>query len=486
MIKIFKYISIYFLVMALFSACTKDFLDVQPPTEVMDDFYTSEANAESAIVGCYDPMAWDGNHNSIPFFFGDIIGRDGYKGGDVGGDQDWMDNLINFNYTSNNYMLNIAWKDYYIAINRANSTMENIEKMSEDIISSDKKNLLIGEAKFIRAWFYFELVKTWGSVPLVDHVLSPSEYQQELAPENAIWALIESDLADAAKVLPAKNAVGEEWNGRATKGAADALRVKAYIFQKKWDQAYSLSNEIINSGIYRLETNYADVFKMENENNDEIIFSIQFEESGNGTYGDENEGNMFCVYMTTRGHSFSNVGGWGFNCPTNDFAKEFEVGDIRKDATIIFDGDTLWEGTPDEQTFDTKFPTNIDRMNNQKYALPPSQQPAVFSDAAKNWIAIRYADLLLWNAEAAFYTGNDWNTPLQEVRSRVGLGPSPYEGIQAIYHERRVELGMEGHRFWDVVRQGRGEEVWGSYGFIEGIHSHFPISQEQLDLSNLW
>jgi len=481
-----KYIAVSILFLGLLNSCTKDFLEVQAPTEVLEDFYTSEANAESAIVGCYDPMGWDGNHNSIPFFFGDIIGHDGYKGGDVGGDQDWMDNLINFNYTSDNYMLNVAWTDYYIAINRANSAMENIAEMSTDIISADKKNLLIAEAKFVRAWFYFELVKTWGEVPLVDHVLNPSEYQQELASEDAIWQLIESDLSSAATYLPAKNAAGPEWNGRATKGAADALRAKAYIFQQKWDEAKALTDEIIGSGVYRLEANYADVFKMENEFNDEIVFSIQFQESGNGTYGNENEGNMFCVYMTTRGHPFANVGGWGFNCPTKNFADEFEEGDLRKDATLIFNGETLWEGTADEQTFNTDFPTNIDKMNNQKYALPPSQQPAVFSDASKNWIAIRYADVLLWNAEAAFHTGGDWETPLQLVRTRAGLGPSPFDGLAAIYHERRVELGMEGHRFWDVVRQGRGQEILGQYGFVEGVHNHFPVSQDQLDLSDLW
>jgi hypothetical protein len=118
--------------------------------------------------------------------------------------------------------------------------------------------------------------------------------------------------------------------------------------------------------------------------------------------------------------------------------------------------------------------------------LPPSEQPADFSDASKNWILIRYADVLLWNAEAAFHAGGDWQTPLQKVRDRVGLGPTPYSGLDAIYHERRVELAMEGHRFWDVVRQGRGEELYGQYGYVEGVNNHFPIPQDQLDLSDIW
>ena len=474
------------LLLLISSSCKKEFLDVKPPTQVMEDFFTSEENATLAIIGCYDVMGWDGEHNTIPFFFGDIIGRDGWKGGDVGGDQDWMDNLINFTYTPDNYMLNIAWKNYYIGINRCNTAIENIGKMSNDMISDEAKAQLIAQAKFVRGYFYFELIKTWGKVPLVDHVLSPSEYQQPLASEEDIWNFIEGDFKAAAAVLPEKSAQDPTDIGRATKGAANAFLAKAYIFQKKWAEAKQLTDQIIHSGQYSLLPNYEDVFKMENENNDEIIFSIQFKETGNGDYGDENEGSMLEVYMQTRNAPFAGIGGWGFNCPTQELVDQYEDGDPRKAATIIHDGETLWGGTSDETTFDTKFATNIDHYSNKKYVLPPSQQPADFSDASKNWILIRYAEVLLWNAEAAFHTGGDWQTPLQQVRDRVGLGPTPYSGIDAIYHERRVELAMEGHRFWDIVRQGRGEEVLGQYGFIEGINNHFPISQDQLDLSDIW
>ena len=155
-------------IILLFPSCSEDFLETSPPTEVMEDFYTSVENANLAIVGCYDVLGWVGQHNTIPFFFGDIIGRDGHKGGDIGGDQDWMDNLINFSYTSDNYMINRAWVNYYIAINRSNSAIENIEKMSSEIISDEKRGQLVAEARFVRGYFYFELIKTFGKVPLVD------------------------------------------------------------------------------------------------------------------------------------------------------------------------------------------------------------------------------------------------------------------------------------------------------------------------------
>jgi len=468
------------------TSCKKDFLDTPAPTLNMEDFFTSETNAKLAITGCYDVMGWDGQHNTIPFFFGDIIGRDGWKGGDVGGDQDWMDNLINFTYTPDNYMLNISWKNYYIGINRCNTAMENITEMSSDIISDESKANLIAQARFVRGYFYFELVKTWGKVPLIDHVLSPSEYQQPLAEESEVWTFIEEDFRAAADILPVRSALAAEDIGRAAKGSALAFLAKAYIYQKKWAEAKQITDQIITSGEYALLPNFEDVFLMENENNEEIVFSIQFKETGNGDYGDENEGTMQCVYMQTRNHPFSGIGGWGFNCPTQELVDQFEEGDLRMEATIIHNGEILWEGTSDEAVFNTTFATNKDHYSNQKYVLPASQQPGDFSDASKNWILIRYAEVLLWNAEAAYYAGGDWQTPLQQVRDRVGLGPTPYSGIDAIYHERRVELAMEGHRFWDVVRQGRGQELYGEYGFVEGINNHFPIAQDQLDLSDIW
>ncbi len=482
--RIIKYtfIIIGLLVIGL-TSCSKDFLETRPPTQVMEDFFTSEDNANLAVVACYDVMGWDGNHNTIPFFFGDIIGKDSHKGGDIGSDQDWMNTLIQFTYTPDNYMLNTAWTNYYVGVNRCNTTIDNIEKMSSEDISDEAKKQYVNEIRFVRAFFYFELVKTWGKVPLVKNVLSPSEYQQPLAEESEIWSFIEEDLIAAAAGLNDKSSTDI---GRANKGAANAMLAKAYIYQQKWAEAKTVTSDIIESNEYHLLANFEDIFKSDNENNDEIIFAIQFEETGNGEFGDANEGSMFCIYQQTRKHPFAGIGGWGFNCPTQELVDQFEEGDTRLEATIIRDGETLWEGTSDEATFNIDYPTNIDKYSNQKYVVPLSLQPSDFSDSSKDWIEIRYADVLLWDAEANFHTGGDWESSLNSVRQRAGLGASPYNGIEAIYHERRVELAMEGHRFWDIVRQGRGAEVLGDAGFREGEHNHFPIPQNQLDLSELW
>lgn len=487
--KIFKYTLFTVLslgVIGFIASCSDDHMLIYPSEIVDVDYWVNQENAELAVNGCYDVLGWDGGHNTIPFFFGDIIGRDGHKGGDVGGDQEWMDTYIDFSYDNTEVMINTAWSNYYLAIGRCNQVLANVPGI--DVISENDKNRMLAEAKFIRAYFFFELVKTFGEVPLVDHVLAPSEYNMGKSPKSEIYALIESDLAYAAKYLPTKSEIGAASYGRATSGAANALRAKAYVYQSKWPQAKALTDSICyshNEG-YRLITElpYEDIFKLENEHNDELIFEIEFYESGDGSFGDENEGNMVCVYMTTRNHPFGGIGGWGFNCPTQEFVDAFEAGDERLEATIIRNGETLWAGTDDEATFNTDFPTNIDRYNNQKYALPASQQATSPYDSPKNWIVIRYADVLLMNAEAAAHTGGDWQTPLNEVRLRAGLeATTATDALQAIYHERRVELGMEGHRFWDVVRQGRGEELYGQFGYVEGVHNHLPIPQEQLDLN---
>lgn len=471
----------------LTDSCSEDNLEVLPPEIVSVDYWISTENAELAVVGCYDVMGWDGNHNTIPFFFGDIIGRDGHKGGDVGGDQEWMDTYIDFTYDNTETMIDRAWSDYYIGIGRCNAVLDNVPGM--EMVEEADKNRMLAEARFIRGYFYFELVKTFGEVPLVDHVLAPSEYNRSGATKEQLYKLMEEDFAFAGRYLPNVSELPSSSYGRATKGAADAYRAKVYVYQGKWAEAKALTDTIIGTGVgitpeYRLLENYADIFTLENEHNAEIIFEIEFYESGDGSFGDENEGNMLCVYMTTRNHPFAGIGGWGFNCPTQDFVDEFEPGDLRLEPTIIRNGETLWAGTPDEATFNTTFPTNLDSYNNQKYVLPASQQAATAYDSPKNWIVIRFADVLLWNAEAAFHTGGDWQTPLQAVRTRAGLNSiSIADPLEAIYHERRVELGMEGHRFWDVVRQGRGEALYGQYGFIEGVHNHLPVPQNQLDLN---
>jgi len=459
-------------------SCSKDFLETKSPHVEVSDFFTSESDASSALIACYDVMGWDAD-NPFPFWAGDILGHDSYKGGEGAGDQPWMEPLIKFQYDANIAELNTPYSRYYIAINRCNRVIEKVPLMTETMIDPAKRDQIVAEAKFVRGYFYFELYKMFGQVPLVITLLEPGKYDIPKASLPELWARIEKDFSDAAGVLPKKSEQPAEDMGRATSGAAQAFLCKAYVYEGKWAEALAMANTIIGSGEYQLEENYADNWLLSNDNGKESVFEIQFTSSGNGEWGDDNEGNMFVIFTRSR----NNDDGWGFNCPTQEMVNEFEEGDPRRDATIIDNGEVLWPGTPDETTANNSFSTCEDGFMGQKYQLPASERGDQ-SDDPNNWKVIRYAEVLLWAAEAAAHTGGDWNSYLQQVRDRVGMPVTPVsDPLLAVYHERRVELSMEGQRLWDIIREGRGTEVLGKYGYVEGVNNHYPIPQSQIDLS---
>jgi hypothetical protein len=474
-------------VLTLFiSSCSEDFLDTKAPYVTVDEFFTTELDAVNALTACYDILGWEDGTNNLQLWVGDILGHDSYKGGEGAGDQPWMESLLNFNYDPNNPGIGAPYSSFYVGIARCNTVINRVPKMDDGIISTAKKNTIVAEAKFLRGYYYFELYKMFGQVPLVTTELEAGKYDIPRASLAEIWKQIETDFSDAGKYLPNKSEQSSEDLGRANKGAAMAFRCKAYIFEEKWDKALVLADSILALPGYGLEENYSDNWNLLNEHGKESIFEIEFTKSGDGNWGDDNEGNMFAIFTRSR----NNDDGWGFNCPTQNFVDEFEEGDPRLDATVIFDGEVLWPGTPDEMVADNNFPSCIDIYMAQKYQIPASQRGDQ-SDDPNNWKVIRYAEVLLWAAEAAAHTGGDWNFYLQQVRSRVGLGHTPYtDPLEAVYHERRVELGMEGQRLWDVIRQGRAEELWGTngtmghYGFTYAKNQFFPIPQAQIDLSN--
>jgi starch-binding outer membrane protein, SusD/RagB family len=467
---------------ALFTgSCSKDFLDTQSPQIDVNDYFTSEKDVNYALTACYTIYSWEDGTSYFQYWVGDVLGHDAYKGGEGAGDQQWMEPLLQFDYSAAGYAaeLETPYKNYYVAINRCNRFIENVQLLTEDIISSDRRKEVIAEAKFMRGVYYFELVKMYGPIPLVTTILQENEFKQPKSPVDTIYKQIEKDFADAAIDLPLK---GEQETGRATKGSALAYLCKSYIYQQKWAEALVAADSVITSGEYSLETNYADNWLLSNENGRESVFEIQFTKTNNSSlWGDDNQGQMFSIFTRSR----NNNDGWGFCCPTQEFVNEFEAADsIRLHSTVIFDGDTLWKGTADEEIADNQFTTCIDRYMSKKYQLPLSEQGDM-SDDPLNWKVIRYAEVLLWRAEAAYHTGGDWQTYLQQIRDRVGLGLSPYlsDPLKAIYHERRVELGMEGHRLWDVIRQGNGENILGSYGYNENTNHYFPVPASQ-NLSN--
>jgi len=459
----------------VFTQSCENYLETPAPSLSDAVFFSSDDAALNALAGAYDPMAWYGSMQLDDWAIGDVTSDDAEKGGENDGDQADIQALATFTANAENGVILGRWQDRYIGINRTNKLIEGIT--GNELISDDVRTRVIAEAKFLRAFYMFELVKVFGGVPIVTKVLSPSEYT---APRDSIdkcWAQIETDLKEAIPDLPKKSTLVDAGEvGRATWGAAKALLTKAYIFQQKWPEADKEATDIINSGEYKLDPDYGHIFTLDADNGVESVWDIQYGDFKIGGWDRDNEGTTVCIF--TRGRD---NGGWGFVCPTQDLYDSFEAGDPRREFTIIKDGDVLWEGTDDEEEFyiDAQNPTGY---NSRKHILPVSQQ-GMMSEDPLNWHYIRYAEVLLWQAEARAHTGGDWQAPLKAVRSRVGLGDTPIaDPLEAVYHERRVELALEAHRYWDVVRTGRGEQILGKFGYTEN-KKYFLIPQIEMNLN---
>ena len=458
------YTGLFFLSGVFFiQSCNPDnFLETPAPSLTDAAYFSNDAAVITALAGVYDPMGWYNFSQLTEWAIGDACSDDAEKGG--GGDGDYAEIFALTQFTANaeNPLVLKRWNDLYVGINRANKLIEGLT--DNDKISPSVQKRVMGEARFLRAFYHFYLVKTFGPIPIVDHILSPSEYHPKRNSLDECWAFIESDLKAAAAVLPKKSQLPSSEIGRATWGAASAFLTKAYVFQEKWEEVEALAKEIVNSGEYDLEPNYGDIFTMETDNGIESVFDIQFKDFMMPGWLDENEGCHLEVMHRSRD---DRNGGWGFDQPTQDLYDEFEEGDIRRDWTIISDGDTLWKGTPDEEIIYTAkdpvhHPDSYTGYHKRKGTLPASQRGNGEDQAGLNLRVIRFAEVLLWQAEAAVHNGSDWETPLNKVRARVGLGPTPIsDPLEAVYHERRVELALESHRYWDLVRTGRGNLIPG-------------------------
>lgn len=453
------------LILGLALSCSEDFIDVAA-NEQTEGAITAESAPElvNAVYNSFlqwptSSFSWNG--------ISSITTDDADKGsdpGDTGADKHLLDALT---FDATTISFDEIWQAHYACIQRANQSINRLEAFD---IDPTLKSRLIGEAKFLRALIYFRLVETFGGVPLIADVpdlsVDPAQLLSRATKEDT-YAFIETDLNEAITSLPEKSEYPSSELGRATTGAAKALLAKVSTYQNKWQEVLSLTNEIIASGEYGLTPNYEDIWKEIGENNTESIFEIQ----GRG----ETPTAGIQGYSVTQGARGEGGWGWGFNTPSQDLADSYEAGDLRRDATIIFRGETLFDGRLVPNTV-------VNPMYNQK------AYSSAFSDAwetGKNIRILRYAEVLLMNAEAALATGGDAATPLNQVRNRAGLGNAATVDQMTIWEERRHELAFEHDRYFDLVRQGRAGEVLRALGkpFEDGKHEVFPIPQEQINKS---
>jgi len=475
-----------------------NFLNKQPQgVETSQNFFKTEDQAQRALIAAYGAIAWQYSVDNANWFnqwmIGDIVSDDAEKGGEGPADISDLEQLREFRANAQNTITGPQYQVPYIGIHRANLVITNVSDtgiLSRSAISDSSRALIVAQAKFLRAWSYFILVKSFGDVPLdtlpitSDQLIAQAECKPR-TPKAQVWALIERDLSEAAAVLPEKSNMDLSMDaGRVTKGSANALLVKAYMYQGKFAPAEALADTIINSHEYLLQGNFADIFKLDNENGVESVFEIQYTEDPADSWNNADQGEAVSVFQAMRDSTYFT--GFGFDCPTKSLADEFEPGDKRKKATIIAVGDTLYKGTAEQQIIKSlSSPTG---MNAKKYLLEIGEDVPDLTNAPNNWRAIRYAEVLLFHAEAANENGNAAAAlvSLNKVRSRAGLLPvatMDKDSLRtAIYHERRVELALEGQRFFDVVRQGRGATVFGSMGFAKGINEIFAIPQIELDV----
>lgn len=485
--------------MTILSGCKKDFLDVAPQGQLTEDqALIDPAAADKLVGGVYNTLYFQGTVGLKLLVIADVTSDDSDKGSvpsDNGFDGIFTDN---FTYTPNTGIFNDVWIDYYKAIGRANKALSILDVST---INETTKNKLIGEVRFLRGLYYFNLVRIFGGVPKVIRIPDVSEANsdefQTRASKEDIYQVIEEDLLYGTTNLPLAREAGSSV-GRATRGAAQALLSKVYLYEKKWQQAYDMSLAVMNSGKYDLYPDYASLFREAGANSIESIFEVETGPNKTGTTCDAINPN-YSNFQGPRGtFPVNTVGGqsytggdlgFGLNTPSSDLANAYEAGDVRKAGTIIFTSPatttTLWDGFV--------IPT-FPNVANERYNYKGYHSPFLETKACngindkdnkpKNIRLIRFAEVLLINAEAATHTGGDATGPLNRVRARAGLTGTT--GTEAnIWKERRVELAMEGDRFFDLVRTGRAASVMNAVGkpFVTGKHELFPIPQAQRDFS---
>ena len=464
------------------SSCKDSFFEVTPRGQLTaENFFQTQEHAMLATNAVYNIMRnWE-IHVFAYVGCTDILSDDSDKGSEPN-DAVFLLEMDNLLFDAANIAPKTLWDGYYRAIFRANIAIERIPEIKMDVAL---QNRLIAESKFLRAYFYFNLVRWFGDLPLVTKQLTQDEFKQSRAKTADVYAQIITDLKAAIDVLPEKSKYSADDLGRATKGAARGLLAKVYLTAKDYANAEKYATDLINSNEYALLADYNLIFTREGENSSESVFEVQATVSTERADG----GSQFNEVQGVRGTP--NLG-WGFNRPSDSFILEFEAGDPRRDATILYEGEAL----PDGSAIVERNPRIFNARFNQKAWVPT--HPAGNGSGPGNIRLLRYADVLLIASEAANENGKtpDALKYLNLVRKRArgannNILPdvTTTDKIQLrdkIWHERRVELGMEQHRWFDLVRTGRAEAAMIKNGklFTKNKHELLPIPQAEIDLSS--
>ena len=458
----------------LAGSCSDSFLDLKPKSQgSVENFYATSADIDQAVGGAYDALQATGQYGQNYIFFMEVR-SDNTAQESITNSSGIYGDFDLFRVAPGNNVLDQTWRSCYAGILRCNTVLDRIDGIPMD---EQTKKTRIGESKFLRALTYFNLVRIWGDVPLVvREVTNPYDaFEMGRTPTEEVYAQIIADLGDAANLLP--DAYSGTDIGRATRIAALTLLGKVHLTRREFGPAVNILQQVVgyaeaNTSRLGLLPLFADIFKVDNKNNRESIFEVQYRKGSNG------EGSRFVNLMAPANTTqFTNGIGTalGDNEPTEGLAESYTPGDVRMDVTVgrIADG----------RTYAAKF--------------VGQDVPALANDAGNNFIVLRYADVLLMLAEALNETGYDgsgdghaWDA-LNAVCERAGVDvynpadlPNQQAFRMAIERERRLELACENHRWFDLLRTGRALEVMNASGGGFTVSDHqllFPIPQSQLD-----
>jgi starch-binding outer membrane protein, SusD/RagB family len=443
------------------------------PLGILDagSFFQTADDALQATNAAYEPLLFSSGNNNFYWAFAELPSDEAVTGGD--GSRAGLLELDFFTYTPRTQEFNDFWKLNYQGITQCNTVIEKVPAIDMD---QALKNRVLGEATFLRAYYYFQLTQVFGNVPLLVKITPPDELKVPATNKQVIYAQIIADCDFAASVLPSSY-IGKDV-GRATKGAALALAAKTHLYQKNWEGVLTYTNNIKALNVYALMPDYQDNFREETQNNQESVWEIQHTNLELGV------GNSLNQWWRSK----KLVDGYGFCEVTQAYFDAFEPGDPRQKFTIASNNEPYF-GVVYKNSFSST------KHSPRKYLQIDSTATQV-ADGDLNYTAIRYAEVLLWEAEALAELGRvaEAQAPLEQVRARARLqATDPATAlpvitttdqaamIAAVRHERSVELGFELHRFFDLVRWGLADQVLPD--FEAGKHEVFPIPQTELDLN---
>jgi hypothetical protein len=469
------------LLTGLLAGCTKDYLNLKPTNTVTaNNFYQTQTDAIQATTAAYSQLQQNGMFNYSLWAIGDVMSDNSFLGGGGAADGIEFQQLDNFTIPATNPLTTNHWQRAYLGIGECNQVLLRVPAITMD---ATLKNRCLGEAEFLRALYYFYLVRGFGDVPLVT---TPATSAAEAAaltrtPAAQVYAQIVKDLQDAITKLPASYS-GEDL-GRATKWAAQGLLAKVYLTQGDMPNAAIQARAVIAGSGKTLWPNFADNFKVENENGQESLFEVQFK-SGLTNYTTDGPGSVMNEFWGARFFGSPYVvasGGYGFNVPEKDLVAGYVAGDTRRAATLFAPGDAY----PDGQIQPTTLVGNPNAYSIRKQYV--GRTNVNNWDSPLNFPVLRLAEMYLILAEAAGPTGEGL-AAINTVRARAGVAPLAASGTAnfkaAVIQERRLELAFEDDRWYDLKRTGTLVSTLKAQGkAVQEFNNLLPVPQAEINVN---